>query len=351
MNQPLLEGEFDWLSSVVDDLTDDDLKLVYADWLEERGDERADFLRRFVQASRTMKRSDFPPVEQFDPEWVELLGYRILATLAEEDLPGLKSPLLKLARPALRLRKIETPEDQIPVGASKYGGLPHLSAQTRWPAAGECDDWIYPTTSEELTGFIAQINLSEIAQTQAMRDLPHTGLLSFFSFQDCENDDPDLVAIKVLFEPRPNELQRKDPPKRLTFGNEIIPPCRLRFEEMLDLPSPTSGPWSEELKPYWKEDYIWAIESFYEEPNLEHFLGYGRSTSGDDPTPSKEFRHLILLNRPGGCGTLQPGDPSKEFRHPILRNKPGCCQQIQIHQADLSALRFEAINLAWVDVD
>ena len=40
-----LAGERDWLAAVVADLADDAPKLVYADWLEERGDERSDFLR------------------------------------------------------------------------------------------------------------------------------------------------------------------------------------------------------------------------------------------------------------------------------------------------------------------
>lgn len=326
MSRFLLEGEFDWLSSVVDDLTNDDLKLVYADWLEERGDARANFLRQFVQASGTMERRDFPPVDQFDPEWVELIGYRILTTLAEDELPGLKIPLLKLARPALRLRKVETPEDQIPVGASKYGGLPDLSAPTRWPTARECDGSTFPTNAEELTGFITQINLSEIARTQALRGLPHAGLLSFFCFQDCENDNPDLVAVKVLFEPEPKELQRKAPPKRLTSGNKTIPPCRLHLEETLDLPVLTGGPWSLASEAYWQPDYDWAVESL-SQTDFEHFLGYSRSTSGGDPTRSVDFRHLIRLRR------------------------PGCCHQIQMLQSDLVALRIDAIKLAWVDVD
>jgi uncharacterized protein (TIGR02996 family) len=50
----ILDGEREWITSVVADLLDDDRKLVYADWLEDRGNERSAFLRRYVAALRSM---------------------------------------------------------------------------------------------------------------------------------------------------------------------------------------------------------------------------------------------------------------------------------------------------------
>jgi uncharacterized protein (TIGR02996 family) len=45
----MLDGEYEWLSAVVANLADDNTKLVYADWLQERGDnDRATFLRAIV---------------------------------------------------------------------------------------------------------------------------------------------------------------------------------------------------------------------------------------------------------------------------------------------------------------
>src|SRR4051794_14066527 len=99
----LLEGERDWVASVVADLLDEQRKLVYADWLEDRGSERAAFLRQFVTALRSMGPGDFPPSEGLPEEWLELIGYRLAHQIATAGFPELKEPALRLARPALRM--------------------------------------------------------------------------------------------------------------------------------------------------------------------------------------------------------------------------------------------------------
>src|SRR5215207_6421627 len=101
----MLDGEYEWLSAVVSNLTDDNTKLVYADWLQEQGDnDRAKFLRAFVEASKTMTAEDFPkPKKKYGDEWLDLIGFRLLNGLALEVRPDYKKPVLKLARPALRI--------------------------------------------------------------------------------------------------------------------------------------------------------------------------------------------------------------------------------------------------------
>src|SRR5437763_1204249 len=106
MTGMLLEGERDWIASVVADLLDEQRKLVYADWLEERGSERSAFLRRFVAALRTMDPADFPPDDRLPEEWLELLGYRLARRIAEAGKPELKGSLFRLARPALRMETV-----------------------------------------------------------------------------------------------------------------------------------------------------------------------------------------------------------------------------------------------------
>jgi uncharacterized protein (TIGR02996 family) len=51
----MLDGEHEWLSRIVADPLDDDQKLVYADWLEEHGSDRAGYLRKLVTASKSMQ--------------------------------------------------------------------------------------------------------------------------------------------------------------------------------------------------------------------------------------------------------------------------------------------------------
>lgn len=328
----MLDGEGEWLSAVVANLADDNTKLVYADWLQEQGDyDRAAFLRKFVEASRTMRADDFPKPKpkKHGEEWLELIGFRLLERAARDGFPELKKPLLKLARPALRMVTQRVKDEKMPVGASKIGGRPDLPKGFAWPKGSECKAIYNDDTKgvEELAGFLAQVNLAEIAHTQAAKDLPETGLLSFFSFQDIENDNPDVIGAKASYVPDANRLVRTDPPEPLTEGNTEMPTERLTFDESLDLPEWSSGPWEGKLEPDGDTDYGDTLGHF-RRLNFWNVLGYGRSTSGGDPTPSKQYRHLILLT-----------------------NVSGCRLHIQISKKNLAARNFDKIKLVWVDFD
>src|SRR5262249_18989090 len=199
MTPELLPGERELLAAVVAALAEDAPKLVYADWLEERGDARAGFLRAFVAASRSMSPSDFPRPKRLPEGWLELVGFRLLERAASAGFPELKGPMLRLARPALRMRKGGA--RNLAVGASKIGGLPDLPPGFRWPPGGDCHAIYNDDTggTDRLAGFLAQVNFAEIAHTQAAKDLPPAGLLSFFCFQDIENDNPDAIGAKAVF--------------------------------------------------------------------------------------------------------------------------------------------------------
>lgn len=320
------DGEREWLTRVVDDLRDEQLKLVYADWLEERGDERAAFLRAFVAATKTMKPTDFPESNEAWKAWAELIGFEIVRRIAEAGCPDFRETALRLARPALRMVTSDVEDDDIPVGASKLFGLPDLPAGVRWPIGDDCkaiynDD---PAGRTEPAGFCGQINLGEIAGTFAGRDLPSSGLLSFFCFQDIENDEPDVIGVRALLLSETSSLERTEPTERLIEGNETVDARGLSFEETLDLPEPYDGPWSDELSnESWEE-----VLSGMHELNIENMLGYGRATSGCDPTPHRQSRHLILLENPVECRL-----------------------HVQIHEDDLAAANFDKITLDWVDFD
>jgi uncharacterized protein (TIGR02996 family) len=323
-----LNGEHDLLAAVVADLRADAPKLVYADWLEENGDaRRARFLRRYVAAARSMDPADFPKARGLPEEWLELIGFRLVERIAddEERHPELRDRVLHLARPALRMKKGGR---SAPVGASKIGGLPDLPTGFRWPLGQDCRAIYNDDTAgeERLAGFLAQVNLAEVADTLAGRDLPKAWLLSFFGFQDIENDKPDVIGAMAVYIPDPARLVRTKPPGKLTEGNRVMPPRRLTFAQTLDLPEAHSGPWAEELAP--DPDAEYEVFDHVRELNFENVLGYARSTSGGDPTPSKASRHLILLE-----------------------NSVGCRLHIQLSQADLAARAFDRITLNWVDFD
>jgi uncharacterized protein (TIGR02996 family) len=326
----MLEGESEWLALVLANLLDDNAKLVYADWLQERGDDRAAFLRGFVGAARTRNPRDLPePKPHHSEEWLELIGFRLVERIARSGQPELKEPALRLARPALRMVQTEADDEQLGVGASKIGGMPDLPPGYAWPLGKECRATYNEDTSrvKRLAGFLAQVNLADVSHTRAARDLPKSGLLSFFCFQDIKNDNPDLIGVREVYLPDAAGIVRTRPPKELTEGNDEMPEARLTFAETLDLPERSSGPWAGELQPNPGADYSDVLDHF-RELNFNNLLGYGRATSGDDPTPSKDDRHLILLE-----------------------NSVGCRVHIQIHKGDLAARDFDKIKLVWVDFD
>jgi uncharacterized protein (TIGR02996 family) len=325
----LLAGEREQLSAVVDNLADDAPRMSYADWLEERGDERAQFLRAFVKAAEAMDPAEFPAAVGLPEEWLELIGYRLVERIAEAGAPELKDRALRLARPALRMNTTPTSDPKISIGASKIGGQPDLAPGYAWPRGQECRAIYNSDTAgvERLAGFLAQIYIGEISDTLAARVLPANGVLSFFCFQDIENDDPDVIGAKVIYFPDPSVLVRSSPREELTAGNEMIPAKRLTFEETLDLPEHFEGPWSEELgrNPTANER---KVLDHFRVLNFDNVLGYARATTGCDPTPSRQSRHLIVLS-----------------------NAVECRLHIQIDERDLAARNFDRITLNWVDFD
>ena len=265
----MLDGEYEWLSAVVAKLADDNTKLVYADWLDEHGDpDRAAFLRKFVEASRTMNVDDFPDAEtEYGEEWIELIGYRFLHELARDGIVYMNKRFLQLARPALRMVKKKAKDAQRPIGTSKIGGLPDLPKGYAWPKGKECRAIYNDDTKgvDQLAGFLAQVNFADIAHTQATKDLPKEGLLSFFAFQDIENDNPDVIGAKAVFFPEITGFVPTKPPGKLTEGNREMKRQRLTFEETLDLPDSGTfrGPWKGKLS---------LDPKYYDEPDLGLFI-------------------------------------------------------------------------------
>src|SRR5262249_46740115 len=149
-------------------------------------------------------------------------------------------------------------------------------------------------------GFLGQVNLAEIAHTEAARVMPSSGLLSLFCFQDWEHDRPDSIGAKAIYFPARTKLLRTKPPKPLTTGNDAVRAQRLTFEEILDLPERYDGPWSADLESEEPEELAGALR-FPRNRNLENMLGYARATTGSDPTPDKRHRHLIVLRNVSGC--------------------------------------------------
>ena len=327
-------GERDWLTAVVAAPLDDLKKLVYADWLEERGDPRAAFLRGYVEAAKSMDPAKMPPADGLPEEWLALIGYRITQIIA----PALWEAAFKLARPALRLTETKVKEATLPDGVSKLGGRPDLPPGFAWPTGRDCKATYYGDAddTDRLAGFLGQINLDEIAHTQAAKVLPPTGMLSFFAFQDGENDDSDAaLGAKCLYFPDVATLVRTEPPKLLTTANEQLEARRLDFEEMLDLPPFPYYSVAGRLRygtPLWGGLAVVQPNDFTDTQreamfclNINSLLGYSRSEgNGDNRSPT--LRKIITVKNDGG------------FKLHLM-----------IKADDLAARNFDALILEWVD--
>jgi hypothetical protein len=128
------------------------------------------------------------------------------------DLGHRRAEIRGFAKPALLLRTCKTNEARLPLGRSKLGGRPDLTAGVEWPRH----------SSGKPLAFLAQINLAEAAEVTALPGLPKAGLLHVFSvygWQVPDDADPQLPPgepaddwTRILYHAAPGELKRHRTP-------------------------------------------------------------------------------------------------------------------------------------------
>ena len=111
--------------------------------------------------------------------------------LVDAGLARVADEIARLVRPCIRIHTTPTNDDEIPVGVSKFGGLPDVPTDFSWP------EW-----NGQPLAFLAQINLATIATNPIAKPLPSDGLISFF--YDCEQstwgfDPKDKGSWRVYF--------------------------------------------------------------------------------------------------------------------------------------------------------
>lgn len=337
-----LPGEDDFLNAVVDDLTNEDARLVYADWLEEQGDaRRAKFLREYSRAFKSMDPNDFPSMRRIPDEWTRMIGAKLVYAIASQDLGKHRNKWLALAKPALNYSAKRTSDKKIPVGGTKLYGLPDLPPGTPWPRQKDCDV-LYMDDSgiepETLCSFVGQINLAELAGTHVARLCPPKGLVSIFSCAEIQSIG--MVDACVIFTPETDDLVRTDrPPLPLDDNgketddeaNELIAAQALQLSETLGLPAVDARSAFKEFR--WKfgsdvADCYSEVQHASDFGDLEMILGYTHPTSGDDPLPGPDWCRLICVE-----------NSIRMTLHFCIRN------------ADLAAANFHSMKLAWVDFD
>jgi Domain of unknown function (DUF1963) len=183
--------------------------------------------------------------------------------------------LAAACRPALRL--VPVSGSDVPVGASKIGGLPDLPLDVRWPTGQ-----FGPMT------LCAQLRLADTSELAGVEGwTPGDSLLCFFA--DLDSETAEAVGGRVIAVPR-EDAARREAPADLPPAYVFIEEARLDLLPVLTPPmSFDSGP---ELEHDLDADDWKAWEWFYES------LGCGR--------PVITAGHHQLLGHAWQVGDLDP---------------------------------------------
>lgn len=124
-----MNSEDAFVQAIRNDPLDAALKLVFADWLEERADPRSEFLRLEVELSQTDESHDqYESVrarhrtafEKCDPSWAQQVGF-LYDVILEGYFPSLKINTIKQIREAtgLGLKEIKDIAESVPAAITK----------------------------------------------------------------------------------------------------------------------------------------------------------------------------------------------------------------------------------------
>ncbi len=115
--------------------------------------------------------------------------------LAEAGLESIAEQIVALTRPCYRVERSLKPEEQIPLGASKFGGSPDVPQGFEWPH-------VEGAKNSEAMEFVGQLCLSDLP-APVPEPMPQDGLLCFFK---------RWSESQVFYFPQGIELHRKPGP-------------------------------------------------------------------------------------------------------------------------------------------
>jgi uncharacterized protein (TIGR02996 family) len=294
--QSLDENAF--ITALVANMADEAPRLIYADWLEERGDSRVTYVRDLASAiSRLRSGTRLPESTSHPRSWTNMLGVPLFEGIVELDLEDVREEVLRLAKPIVSIETEVADDDQIPVGASRFGGYPDLPNDVEWPACAHGP-----------LGFLGQINLADLNLTQVGHTLPRNGLLSIFAYQDYETGyqpgtgPPVPNDTRIIWSSNEKSLAtRAAPPNLGNNGNGILPVCSLKFVETWDLPDiednfpPDCEDAIKKLRTADRSEKVHQLRCKLHDMG-HHLMGYSfHSRCPSDPSPGLDWRHALLL--------------------------------------------------------
>jgi hypothetical protein len=148
---------------------------------------------------------------------------RLRDLIALHNLSAAEDIFLKDAVPAIGLIAY-APDDDQPVGGTRYGGAPDLPKTIPWPQA-----------NGRFHNFVMQINLAELPEI-AENPIPKEGMLYYF----IEEDNGDLTAQVLFFNGDAAQLQPQTTPEPAQLAvsyYDDLKPHPIRCMRGVDIPS------------------------------------------------------------------------------------------------------------------
>jgi len=149
-----------------------------------------------------------------------------IEALLADAVPGAAARLMPLAQAAIGLWP-QVPPPNLPIHASRLGGMPHAPPGWQWPMDGG-----------EPMLFLGHINCAELRGLPGAEALPSSGILAFFGDHDVVTGClMTALDVAVFHWPQIDRLVPVTPPIELMM---VLPLCALAWRPLIDLPDPYS---------------------------------------------------------------------------------------------------------------
>lgn len=112
----ILTGELDRIKKVLIKPLDAKVLTAYSEWLHSKGDERAGFVVRLTKVIQNKPLAKLGSSKGMNLEWLDVIGYTAVAKMKASKCFTHLENIKPLLRPALRLKKESTTDDELQIG-------------------------------------------------------------------------------------------------------------------------------------------------------------------------------------------------------------------------------------------
>ncbi|MCB9675793.1 MAG: DUF1963 domain-containing protein [Alphaproteobacteria bacterium] len=211
------------------------------------------------------------------------------------------------------LEALEAALDALPLGASRFGGVPDLPPGAAWPARDGVP-----------MEFVAQLDLAEAGPLDPERRLPTRGsLLFFYNSQWDTHDMVDEACCAVLFHDGDNATLVRATPPQVEWKSEYsdvpqVAPflhgmATLALEPVLAAPGGVSPFVPEDIADDWQDFQAEVFEALAGPPPNNTLLGYADEQDYVDAHENGVDDQLLLQLDSDDAAEFQFGDCNKLF--------------------------------------